>query len=242
LTSAPFENVEKVEKARAILVAGGSGSRFRSPTPKQFQTILGKPLAAHALDRLLRSGSIARVILVLPRDGFEEAKRAMAPYAGVASEVEWVPGGTSRQESMIEGLSRIEPFEGLVAVHDAARPAVPPSLVTRVVEAAAVDGGAVAALPVVETLKQASADLLVMRTVPREHLYRAQTPQCFRYDVLARAVNKAVAEGFLGTDEASLVERLPAPIRIVPGSEQNLKVTTIEDLERVEYFLRKGDT
>jgi 2-C-methyl-D-erythritol 4-phosphate cytidylyltransferase len=228
-------------KAHAILVAGGSGSRFRSATPKQFQTVLGKPLVMHALERLQLSGSIARVILVLPRDGFDEAKRALAPYlAGEASGVEWAPGGNSRQDSMIEGLSRIEPFEGLVAVHDAARPAVPPSLVARVVEAAAVDGGAIAALPVVETLKEATVDLHLVRTVPREHLYRAQTPQCFRYDVLARAVKKAVEDRFSGTDEASLVERLPAPIRIVLGSEQNLKVTTLEDLERVEYYLREG--
>lgn len=225
-----------------ILVAGGSGSRFRSSTPKQFQTVLGKPLVVHALERLQRSGSIARVILVLPRDGFDDAKQAIAPYVREASGVECTPGGNSRQESMFEGLSRIEPFEGLVAVHDAARPAVPPSLVARVVEAAAVDGGAIAALPVVETLKEATVDLHVARTVPRERLYRAQTPQCFRYDVLARAVKKAVEDGFSGTDEASLVERLPAPIRLVLGSEQNLKVTTIEDLERVEHYLRDGDS
>jgi 2-C-methyl-D-erythritol 4-phosphate cytidylyltransferase len=196
----------------------------------------------HALERLQRSGSIARVILVLPRDGFDDAKQAIAPYVREASGVECTPGGNSRQESMFEGLSRIEPFEGLVAVHDAARPAVPPSLVARVVEAAAVDGGAIAALPVVETLKEATVDLHVARTVPRERLYRAQTPQCFRYDVLARAVKKAVEDGFSGTDEASLVERLPAPIRLVLGSEQNLKVTTIEDLERVEHYLRDGDS
>ena len=225
-----------------ILVAGGSGSRFRSSTPKQFQTVLGKPLVVHALERLQRSGSIARVILVLPRDGFDDAKQAIAPYVREASGVECTPGGNSRQESMFEGLSRIEPFEGLVAVHDAARPAVPPSLVARVVEAAAVDGGAIAALPVVETLKEATVDLHVARTVPRERLYRAQTPQCFRYDVLVRAVKKAVEDGFSGTDEASLVERLPAPIRLVLGSEQNLKVTTIEDLERVEHYLRDGDS
>jgi 2-C-methyl-D-erythritol 4-phosphate cytidylyltransferase len=228
-------------EAHAILVAGGAGSRFHSATPKQFQTVLGKPLLAHALERLRLSGVIARVILVLPKDGFDEAKRTVAPYLGDPSRVEVVPGGDSRQDSMIEGLSRIAaPFEGLVAVHDAARPAVPPSLVARVVEAAAVDGGAIAALPVVETIKEASTDLRVARTVPREHLYRAQTPQCFRYDVLARAVRKAAEDGFRGTDEASLVERLPAPIRIVLGSEQNLKVTTPEDLERVEYYLKRG--
>jgi len=230
-----------MEKARAILVAGGSGSRFRSATPKQFQIVLGKPLLVHALERLRRSGSIARLIVVLPREGFDEAKRAMEPYWGEASDVECVPGGNSRQESMIEGLSRMEPFEGVVAVHDAARPAVPSSLVARVVEAAAADGGAIAALPVVETLKEATRDSRVARTVARESLYRAQTPQCFRYDILSHAVRKAVEDRFSGTDEASLVERLPAPVRIVLGSEQNLKVTTVEDLERVEFHLRKGE-
>jgi 2-C-methyl-D-erythritol 4-phosphate cytidylyltransferase len=213
-----------MREAHAILVAGGTGSRFQSAgAPKQFLTVLGKPLVVHALERLLRSGAIARVILVLPRDGFDEAKRMVTSYMGEASDFDLVPGGDSRQGSMMEGLARIESFDGLVAVHDAARPAVPPSLVARVVEAAAIDGGAIAALPVVETLKEADADLLVVRTVPREHLYRAQTPQCFRYDVLARAVKKALADGFSGTDEASLVERMPAPIRIVVGSEQNLK-------------------
>ncbi len=233
---------EPLERARAILVAGGSGSRFRSATPKQLQIVLGKPLVVHALERLQLSGAIDRVILVLPRDGFEDAKRAIAPYVGDSSvTIDWVPGGSTRQESMTEGLSRIDPSEGLVAVHDAARPAVPRSLVARVVEAAAIDGGAIAALPVVETLKEATAELRVARTVPREGLYRAQTPQCFRYPVLSRAVAKAVADGFSGTDEASLVERLPAPVRIVPGSEQNLKVTTLEDLERVEYYLKRGE-
>jgi 2-C-methyl-D-erythritol 4-phosphate cytidylyltransferase len=231
-----------VEKARAILVAGGSGSRFRSEgAAKQFESVLGKPLWAHALERLLRSGAIARVVLVLPRDGFEEATRTVAPHLAEAFPVELVPGGGSRQDSMIAGLSRIKPFGGLVAVHDAARPAVPPSLVASVVEAAAVEGGAIAALPVVETLKEASSDLRVVRTVPRERLYRAQTPQCFRYDVLARAVQRAIEDGFSGTDEASLVEKLGAPIRIVHGSEQNLKVTTLEDLERVEYYLKKEE-
>ena len=228
--------------AQAILVAGGAGSRFRSETKKQLVTVLGKPLVVHALERLQRSGAIGRVVVVLPRDGYEEAKRAISPFVDKGSPVDWTPGGASRQESMIEGLSRIEPFEGLVAVHDAARPAIPPALVASVVEAASVDGGAIAALPVVETIKEASLDLDVTRTVPRERLYRAQTPQCFRDDLLRRAVAKALDDGFTGTDEASLVERLGARIRIVLGSEENLKVTTLEDLGRVEYYLKAQDS
>jgi 2-C-methyl-D-erythritol 4-phosphate cytidylyltransferase len=231
-----------LERAEAIVVAGGSGSRFRSATPKQFQLVLGKPLLVHALERLERSGAIARIVLVLPREGFQEAKAALEPYLRKPFPVELVPGGESRQASMREGLSRIEPSEGLVAVHDAARPAVPPSVVAAVVEAAGVDGGAIAAVPVVETLKETSPERLVLRTVPRERLYRAQTPQCFRYPLLVRALRKATEDGFEGTDEASLVERLGAPVRIVAGSEQNLKVTALEDLERVEYYLRREES
>jgi 2-C-methyl-D-erythritol 4-phosphate cytidylyltransferase len=113
--------------------------------------------------------------------------------------------------------------------------------VTAVVAAAGLDSGAIAALPVVETLKRVSPDLLVEGTVDRERYFRAQTPQCFGQRLLRRAVDRAHAEGFSGTDEAALVERLGAPIRIVPGSERNLKVTTVEDLERVEYYLKAGD-
>jgi 2-C-methyl-D-erythritol 4-phosphate cytidylyltransferase len=227
-----------MERATAVIVAGGSGSRLGSEAPKQFLPVLGKPLLAHTIARVRASGAVSRIVLVLPRAGFDEARRLMADYLGEGT---MVPGGASRQESVGEGLAAIDGgFAGLVAVHDGARPAVPPSLVAAVIEAARLDAGAIAALPVVETLKRVSPDLLVEGTVDRERYFRAQTPQCFGYQLLRRAVEKAMAEGFSGTDEAALVERLGAPIRVVPGSEQNLKVTTMEDLERVEFYLSSG--
>jgi 2-C-methyl-D-erythritol 4-phosphate cytidylyltransferase len=228
-----------MEGAIAIIVAGGSGSRLGSGAPKQFLPVLGRPLLAHTVARVRASGAVSRIVLVLPQRGFDEASRLMTDYLGEGT---MVPGGGTRQESVREGLAAIDrAFEGLVAVHDGARPAVPPSLVTAVVAAAGLDSGAIAALPVVETLKRVSPDLLVEGTVDRERYFRAQTPQCFGQRLLRRAVDRAHAEGFSGTDEAALVERLGAPIRIVPGSERNLKVTTVEDLERVEYYLKAGD-
>lgn len=227
--------------ALAILVAGGSGSRLGSKTPKQFLPVLGRPLLAHTLFRLRSCGVIRSVVLVLPREGFEEFRRDMEPYVGAEGvKVEVVPGGRTRQESVSEGLGVVpRSYEGLVAVHDGARPAVPPTLIVRVVEAAAADGGAIAAVPVVETLKEVSEGLFVRRTVDRDRFYRAQTPQCFPCAVLRRALEKARADGFRGTDEAALVERLGAPVRVVRGSEENLKVTTLEDLVRVEHYLRQ---
>jgi 2-C-methyl-D-erythritol 4-phosphate cytidylyltransferase len=225
--------------AIAIIVAGGSGSRLSSESPKQFLPVLGKPLLAHTVARVRASGAVGRIVLVLPQRGFDEASRLMTDYLGDGI---MVPGGGTRQESVREGLAAIDRgFDGLVAVHDGARPAVPPSLVAAVIAAADQDSGAIAALPVVETLKRVSADLLVEGTLDRERYFRAQTPQCFGQPLLRRAFDRAHAEGFSGTDEAALVERLGAPIRIVPGSERNLKVTTLEDLERVEYYLKAGD-
>lgn len=229
--------------AFAILVAGGSGSRLGSRIPKQFLPVLGRPLLAHTLDRFRSCEVIRATVLVLPRERFEEFRRDMEPYVGADGKVQVVPGGGTRQESVSEGLRAVpRSYDGLVAVHDGARPAVSPALIVRVVEAAAADGGAIAAVPVVETLKEVSEKLFIQRTVDRDRFYRAQTPQCFPCTVLRRALEKAHAEGFQGTDEAALVERLGAPIRVVLGSEENLKVTTSEDLARVEHYLRQART
>lgn len=230
-------------RAIGILVAAGSGSRLPSATPKQFLSILGKPLLVHTVDRFRRSGVIDRLVVVLPREGFESWKRDLEPH-WTERAPELVPGGASRQDSVAAGLGAIagtaEP-EDLVVVHDGARPGVPPSLIVEVVKSAERDGAAIAAVPVVETLKQVGDDLLIVKTVARERYYRAQTPQCFRYALLREAMDRAVADGFQGTDEAALVERIGAPIRVVAGSERNLKVTTAEDLDRAEYYLEKEE-
>jgi 2-C-methyl-D-erythritol 4-phosphate cytidylyltransferase len=231
-------------EAIAIIVAGGSGSRLGSSVPKQFLALLGRPLLAHTLDRFRAAGVIRSMVLVLPREGFEGYRRDMEPHLGdvdAGFEVEVVPGGTSRQESTACGLRAVgSSYQGLVAVHDGARPAVPPGLIVRVVEAAALDGAAIAAVPVTETLKEVSEERFVRRTVDRDRFYRAQTPQCFSCALLRRALESARADGFEGTDEAALVERLGAPIRVVVGSEENLKVTTALDLARVESVLRQA--
>lgn len=225
----------------AILVAAGASTRFPSVKPKQFLPLLGRPLLVHTVERFRASGVIDRIVLVLPQEGFEAARDTVSAFLSEPSLVA-VPGGDSRQASVRKGMSAVDSdFDGLVAVHDGVRPCVPPSLVARVVAAAVEDGGAIAAVPVVETLKRVSPDLLVEKTVERERFYRAQTPQCFRYQLLKGALDRAEADGFEGTDEAALVERLGIPIRIVPGSEQNLKVTTAEDLARAEYYLSQGD-
>ena len=225
--------------ASAVIVAGGAGSRFRSETPKQFLALSGKPLLAHTLMRFDACAAIARIVLVLPRVGFAAALETMVRFVG-DKPTDIVPGGDTRQASVREGLSCLDPRpETLIAVHDGARPLVDEELITRVVEKASEHGGAIAAIPVVETLKEVSEAMAIERTVDRKRYYRAQTPQCFRYGILCEAYDAARRDGFVGTDEAALVERLDATIHVVAGSEHNIKITTPEDMARAEYYLTR---
>ncbi len=220
----------------AIIVAGGIGKRLRAAEPKQFVPVAGRPLVAHTLQRFQECPAVDEITLVLPRDRIDESKARLEPFLPAKTR-EVVAGGDTRQASVSEGLRRIDGERApLVAVHDGARPLADPLLIERVIRAARECGGAIAAVPVVETLKEVE-DEIVQRTVERSRFYRAQTPQCFYFEVLKRAFDRASEEGFIGTDEAALVERTGAPVRIVPGSERNIKVTTPDDMKLVEFYL-----
>ncbi len=230
----------------AIVAAGGSGSRVRAPRPKQFLELMGKPLLAHTVTRFIRSPDIDRIVVVLPSHDFEQHVQLMTPWFSPGDDLEVVPGGDSRQDSVWNGLSTIPPsFEGSVLVHDGARPLVSQEIIGSVVAAAKRFGGAIAGLPVSETLKEVGPDpsdaAVVVRTVDRRLYYHAQTPQCFRHGILRTAFDQARAEGFQGTDEAQLVERLGVKVHLVPGSVRNIKVTTSEHLALAEHYLALGD-
>jgi 2-C-methyl-D-erythritol 4-phosphate cytidylyltransferase len=213
---------------------------MKTAMPKQFIELAGKPLLAHTLSRFERCESIDEIVLVLPRDGFGGHADLMSKWVSGAKPVDMAPGGEERQDSVAAGLDRLPPsFDGFVAVHDGARPLVSEVIIHDVVETAKRRGGALAAIPVYETLKNVEEGGGVVGTVDRRRFYRAQTPQCFPHATLRAAIDKARAEGFLGTDEAAVVERLNAKVYIVPGSETNIKVTTEKDLALAEYYLSR---
>jgi 2-C-methyl-D-erythritol 4-phosphate cytidylyltransferase len=225
-------------KTAAIIVAGGVGSRLKASTPKQFIDLAGKPLLAHTLSRFEACDLVTEIVLVLPRRGFEEYSQLMSDWVSGATSLTMVPGGEERQHSTENGLAALPAtFEGLVVVHDGARPLVGRDLIREVIEAARRYGGALAGLPVFETLKEVGEGDFVLETIDRRRFYRAQTPQCFRYEILRTAMEKAREDQFLGTDEAQLVERMNHEIRMVPGSETNLKVTTASDLALAAHYL-----
>jgi len=209
----------------ALLVAAGSGSRFGASQPKQFTLIGGKPALRWAADAL-----DPHVTLLQP---VGDPALLGAALAGM-DHLPPAPGGAERQDSVRAGLEALAPHApDLVLVHDAARPWIPPGTVKALVDALASLHGAIPAVPVADTLKRAR-DGLIGETVARDGLFRAQTPQAFRFGTLLDLHRQA---GPGATDDASLLERAGLPVGLVPGHEDNIKLTYPEDLVRLERLL-----
>jgi 2-C-methyl-D-erythritol 4-phosphate cytidylyltransferase len=218
----------------AILVAAGRGERMGGSRPKAFLQLAGEALVLRAARAFDRAPSVGRIVVVVPAGEIAAARALLAPVWKLAAVV---AGGERRQDSVREGLRQAgDGFDGVVLVHDAARPLVDVDLVEAVAAEAAGTGAAVPFVPVVDTVKRLR-DGLVVETLDRDALGAAQTPQGFRFAVLAEAYAAADREGVTVTDEAMAVERLGAPVRAVPGSALNRKITTPEDLAWAEGVL-----
>lgn len=219
--------------SRALDPAGGPGA----PGGKLFMTLGGRPVLQWTLEGLLASPAVEGVWLAAP-PGQEERVRAALSRFGLARQVQVIPGGASRQESVRRLVEALPESVEWVVVHDGARPLVDGSLVDRVLAAALREGAAICALPAHETVKRVGSDGLVERTLDRSGLWAVQTPQVFRRTLLAEAHRRAAGEDVPATDDASLVEWMGHPVRVIPGSRQNIKVTTPEDLALAEAWIR----
>ncbi|MHB1094643.1 MAG: 2-C-methyl-D-erythritol 4-phosphate cytidylyltransferase [Gemmatimonadaceae bacterium] len=215
-----------------VIVAAGSSSRTADGELKQFKWVAGRPMLLHSLQLFQERADVAMVVCVVPQT-----------YAG--DPPPWIfqsdserlllsVGGRTRAESVRNGIADLPPSCSIILVHDAARPLVPMAVVDRVVDAVRAGSSAIAALPVVDTLKDVDADGRIVRTVAREGLWRAQTPQGFPRDVLLRAHRAAIDGGYDATDDAALVERIGGPVVVVRGSERAMKVTEAGDFSRAE--------
>ncbi len=218
----------------ALVPAAGRGLRFGEDSPKQWVTVAGRPLLAWTLETLLACGA-TEVVVALPLEGLDGACRSLSGDPRVRC----VAGGESRQGSVRQCLERTDgPGDALVLVHDGVRPAVSAADVRATLAAAAESGAAILGRSVHDTLKEVAAGSVV-RTVDRSSLFRAETPQVFRRDLLVRAFEAAESDGFEGTDEASLVERLgEIAIVAVEATAANPKLTRPDELGYVESLLR----
>ena len=209
--------------------------------PKQFIQLMGVPILIHSL-RAFAAVPDVRSIYVAVRQSEMSRFEAQVNEHGFADRVSVVEGGDTRQESVAHALAVLECAEDdIVLVHDAVRPLIDPGTISRTIDAVRKYGAAIVALPAVDTIKQVqrTADgAIVTATIPREHIVQAQTPQGFRAGLLKRAFAEAAADGFVGTDESSIVERAGVQVAVVMGSHANLKITQPGDLELAEFYLR----
>ena len=211
----------------AILAAAGRGDRLGQP--KQLLDIAGKPMSAWSLELFESMANIDAVYIACEADQRGRFEALGARYAPTKTRAV-VSGGATRQASVYAALSSIPQAPAFVFVHDGARPFLSRDVLGRVIAAAQRTGAAIAAIPVKDTIKLASGQS-IERTLSRDSLWSAQTPQAFAYELFVAAHAKAIADGYVGTDDAELVERMGSPVELVMGSYGNIKITTPEDLE-----------
>ncbi len=210
--------------------------------PKQFLELAGVPILIHSLRAFAQVPQVT-AIYVAVRASEQERVEAQIKEHGFAKRVRIVTGGDTRQESVANALKAIAcSDEDIVLVHDAVRPLIDAATISRTIEAVEKHNAAIVGLPAIDTIKQVertAAGAIITATIPREYIVQAQTPQGFRCGLLKRAFAEALSDGFVGTDEASIVERAGAQVFVVPGSAANIKITQPGDLELAEFYLSR---
>jgi 2-C-methyl-D-erythritol 4-phosphate cytidylyltransferase len=230
-------------KISVILPAAGLGTRMGRSVPekagtsrKQFMLLEGSPILLHTIRKFVSSPAVGEIVVALRAEDLEWV-RDLLERESFGKPVRLVEGGDSRQESVENALATLGPGTELVAVHDAVRPFIEHSVLEKVFVEAEENGAAIVGIVPVDTVKQIHRNK-IRQTIPRERLILAQTPQVFRFDLLKQAFAKAREDGFAGTDESSLVERLEqVEVSVVPGSDRNIKITKPSDMDLARLFL-----
>ncbi len=241
-------------KVFVIIPAAGLGTRMapasgrtRKESPsKQFKELGGVPILVRTLRKFAATPAVYEIVVALRKDEISPFRTQLEKqYPEILNKrLQLVEGGAHRQNSVANAMAKIaaDPAD-LVLVHDAVRPFVTPDIIKDVIAAAQRHGAAIAGWPAVDTVKQVdrtAEGAVIKTTIPRAGVVMAQTPQGFRYDILKKAFDNAAADGFLGTDEASLIERAGLPVAVVMGSARNIKITTPADMELAEFYLSSG--
>ena len=224
----------------AVIVAAGEGKRMGGSIPKPFLSVGGQPLILRTLARFFESQTVQKIIVVVAQEEISRCQSLIQSNPGLSRmECLLQPGGTRRQDSVSQGLMRLDADCEVVVIHDGARPLISPSLIDRCVEAAFKDGAVVVGIPVRDTIKIVSSDRHVRETPARDSLWEIQTPQVFRAELIREAYSRAAREGTEATDDAMLVERLGKSVTLLEGHRTNIKITVPEDLVFVEALLRE---
>lgn len=220
-----------------IVAAAGRGSRMKRAENKVFLPLDGNAILSYSIERFAHRDDVGELIVISAEHEVEQMRR-LVDSCGVMIPVKIVVGGSERQYSIANALQEVNERSELILVHDGARPLVTDAVIENVIRLARENGASIAAVAVKDTIKKVDADGMVIDTPPRQSLYAVQTPQGFEARLLKKAYAQAKEDGFLGTDDASLVERLGKKVAIAEGDYQNIKITTPEDLMIGEALLK----
>jgi 2-C-methyl-D-erythritol 4-phosphate cytidylyltransferase len=220
----------------AIVTAAGAGVRMGSRIPKQYLALNGVPILARTLMNFEKHPLIDRIVVTVPPGDEDLCKSEVLKPFDLKKVIEVVAGGQTRQTSVFNGLTRLEGTD-IVAIHDGVRPLVSVEVITATIRAAEATGAALACVPIRDTVKKRT--LAHLETIPRADLWLAHTPQTFRTSLILMAHRKAIEDRFIGTDDTMLVERLGLAVEVVEDSEDNIKITTAEDLELAGMLLER---
>ncbi|MDH3873308.1 MAG: 2-C-methyl-D-erythritol 4-phosphate cytidylyltransferase [Desulfobacteraceae bacterium] len=214
----------------AIIVAAGKGIRMKGTMRKQYLDLSGRPVLAHSIMAFDSCSQVAEIYLVVPKEDIEYCQNKILSLLDLKNQINLVHGGAKRQDSVYNGLQSIDKDTETVVIHDGVRPLIHPEELKECILGSKKYGACILGTPASDTLKRVDKSGIIEATLPRENIWLAQTPQAFQYDLILKAHETARRDGYVGTDDASLVERLGADVKIINGSRFNIKITQKEDL------------
>ena len=224
----------------AIFPAAGRGSRMKAARNKILLELAGESILVQTLKRFARIDRISKMIIAVSKEEIPIIQNLLESK-NFSKPIQIVEGGSERQFSIYNAIKKLSPESEIVLIHDAARPLVSTETIERVIDSAIEFGGSIAAVPEKNTIKIATSERFVDKTLPRNLLWEIQTPQAFRREIIEKAYESAISDKFLGTDDSSLVERIGYPVKIVESDSSNIKLTTPDDLLFDKEFIRWRD-
>jgi len=216
--------------ASAIIVAAGKGSRMKGPTRKQYLELSGRPVLSYSLIIFDACTLIEEIFLVVPKNDIDACQNKIISSLNLKKKVQLISGGVHRQDSVYNGLLSIGKQSDIVVIHDGVRPFVRPEDLTACIRCAKKVDACILGTPASDTLKRVDKSQRIEKTLDRKNIWLIQTPQAFKYDLIMEAHEAARRDGVIGTDDASLVERLGKDVKIIDGNRYNIKITVKEDL------------
>ena len=214
----------------AIILAAGKGSRMKGTMRKQYLELSGRPVLAHSIMAFDSCSLVEEIFLVVPKEDVEYCHKNILSFLDLKNQITLVHGGAERQNSVYNGLQSITKNVETVVIHDGVRPFIQPEDIKKCIIGSNKYGACILGTPSSDTLKRVDKTDIVETTLPRENIWLAQTPQAFQYDLILKAHETARRDAYVGTDDASLVERLGEDVKIINAGRFNIKITNKEDL------------